>query len=148
MVTLLHGAATGSGEKKYNLTFSTVPDDSRTFNIPTEQYSTSCSSKLPPIAMWRKTRSTAALVFLTSFHFLFATKAGIVAVPPVDLEVRVISDKVQMLGHVLKVVNHADSAFSGVIGVDAPAGIGRSHRENGRYALPRATAGLSLSSCC
>lgn len=43
--------------------------------------------------------------------------------PPVDLEVRVISDKGQMLGHVLKVVNHADSAFSGVIGVEAPAGI-------------------------
>lgn len=48
MVTLLHGAATGSGEKKYNLTFSTVPDDSRTFNIPTEQYSTSLLFEITP----------------------------------------------------------------------------------------------------
>lgn len=73
--------------------------------------------------MWRKTGSIAVLVFLACFHFLFATKAGIVAVPPVDLEISTLSDKGQLLSHVLKVVNHAESAFSGIIGVNAPTGI-------------------------
>jgi len=48
MVPMLNGAATGSGEKKYNLTFTTVPNDSRIFNIPTEQYSTSLLFEITP----------------------------------------------------------------------------------------------------
>lgn len=48
MVTLLHGTATGGGSKVYDLTFSTVANDSRILDLPTEQYSTNLLFEITP----------------------------------------------------------------------------------------------------
>lgn len=73
--------------------------------------------------MWLRTRLTATLVILIGFHFFSAMKAETVAVHPVGIEIVTISEKGQVLDHVLKVVNHSDIAFSGVVTVNTAAGI-------------------------
>lgn len=48
MVTLLYGTATGGGSKVYDLIFSTVANDDRTLNLPTDQYSTQVLFEITP----------------------------------------------------------------------------------------------------
>lgn len=48
MVTLLQGSSTGGGSKVYDLTFSTVANDARILDLPTEQYSTSLLFEITP----------------------------------------------------------------------------------------------------
>ena len=48
MITLLQGASTGGGTKVYDLTFSTVANDSRLLDIPNEQYSTNLLFEIIP----------------------------------------------------------------------------------------------------
>lgn len=73
--------------------------------------------------MWLKTRSTATLVIVIGLHLFVAMKAGAVAAQPVDIEIKSISEKGQLLSHVLKVVNQSDISFDGVIAVNAAAGM-------------------------
>jgi len=48
MVTLLQGSSTGGGSKVYDLTFSTVENDVRILDLPTEQYSTYLLFEITP----------------------------------------------------------------------------------------------------
>jgi len=63
------------------------------------------------------------MVILIGLYFFSVMKAETVNAQPVDIEIKTMSEKGQILGHVLKVVNNADIAFSGVITVNTAAGI-------------------------
>ena len=70
-----------------------------------------------------RTRSTAALVILIGFHLFAVMKAATVTAQPVGIEIKTISEKGQLLSHVLKVFNNTDSDFNGVIAVNVAAGM-------------------------
>lgn len=73
--------------------------------------------------MWRTSRSTAALIILIGFHLFPFMKAQTITAQSFDFEIKAVSQKGQLLSHILKVVNHSDRTFNGKVMVDASTGM-------------------------
>lgn len=80
--------------------------------------------------MWHSTKATTTIgILLISFLFVSA-KTSPLPQSPLEMELRVLPDDGNMLSHVLKVINHGDSTFQGLLSVSLPEGFRSISRED------------------